>query len=222
MPKIRLLIACCSTPSRVGLSYILSNEKGFLIIKETSSADDTIRHIKKTNPDIILICYNLLLESGADLIKKINNVMQQPKIVLFNSSLTLDQESELVREGVMGILNADSPPQTLIKALRKIHTGEFWLRRELMKSLAGAHLNPKKNKRSGDNKLPLTRREIEILTQIASGHKNRAISSKLCISEVTPKTHINNIYKKLEINDRFQATLGALKHNLISKSTTIG
>ncbi|MEE9164799.1 MAG: hypothetical protein V3U15_00895 [Nitrospinota bacterium] len=72
MPKIRLFIACCSTPSRVGLSYILSKEKDFSILKEASTADDTIRYAQKTKPDIILICYQLLLESGTNLIKKIN------------------------------------------------------------------------------------------------------------------------------------------------------
>jgi DNA-binding NarL/FixJ family response regulator len=106
----------------------------------------------------------------------------------------------------------------LTKALRKVHTGDIWLRRELIPSLIGsAHLDTHKAEVSSDCDMSLTKRESEVLSQIAAGHRNWKISSNLCISEATVKTHINSIYRKLAINNRLQATLYALKYNLMSR-----
>ena len=85
-----------------------------------------------------------------------------------------------------------------------------------MNSIMKSHSSPEKIIHSEDEHLELTRRELDILTLIAEGYKNREISSKLCVAEGTVKVHINNIYKKLDIKDRMQASFYALKHDLIS------
>ena len=216
MPKkIKLLVACCSSLSRIGLLEVLSEEKDLKVVNETCE-EDIIHDVRKTKPDVLLLCCNFLLERGYNLISKIKENIEGIKIVAFNCDLTLDQEIKLFKGGVAGILSSNCDPKALIKALRKVYSGEFWFRRELMNSIMGSHSSPEKIINSGDEHLELTRRELDILTLIAGGYKNREISSKLCVAEGTVKVHINNIYKKLDIKDRMQATFYALKHELIS------
>jgi LuxR family transcriptional regulator of csgAB operon len=140
------------------------------------------------------------------------------KIAIFNSHLTHDQELHFVKQGVVGILSANLEPSTLLKALRKIQSGEFWLRKELISSLIenirfGSH----NIKVSEDGTPRLTKRELEVLSLIANDCKNREISYTLSVSGPTVKTHINNIFKKLKINNRPQAISYAKKHILHPK-----
>jgi LuxR family transcriptional regulator of csgAB operon len=118
----------------------------------------------------------------------------------------------------VGILSSDFKPPTLLKVLRKIHAGELWFRRELIHSLIGnVPLDSLNIKVSGDGNPRLTGRELEVLSLIANGYKNKEISYKLCVSEVTVKTHINNIFKILKVTNRPQAISYAKELFLKSK-----
>jgi LuxR family transcriptional regulator of csgAB operon len=128
------------------------------------------------------------------------------KIVIFNSHFTHDQELLLIQEGVVGILNANLDTSNFVKALKKVHAGEIWLRRELIPLLIGGpRLDSSEVKKSEDSAPPLTERELEVLYLMADDYRNREISCKLCISEATVKTHIHNIFRKLKVSNRLQA-----------------
>jgi DNA-binding NarL/FixJ family response regulator len=216
MPKkIKLLITCGETLSCLALYELLSKEEDFVIVKETTTSEDAIRSFKKSHPDIFFLCSHFLIEKGTDIISKASEESKRTKIVVFNSHFTEDQEMLLVKEGVTGILNANLDPPDLIKALRKVHEGELWLRRGLIHSLiGGSSLDSNKVEVSEDSNPLLTERELEVLSLIAKDYKNREISYKLCISEATVKTHIHNIFRKLKVNDRLQAIFYAKKHIL--------
>lgn len=215
-PEIRILVVCISSFSRMGLCDVLSKEKDFKIIKETSTEDETITWVKRESPDIILLCFQLLLECGTDLILKIKCSMKEPKIVVFNYSFNKKQEVLLLGKGVVGVIRSGSRKLTIIKALRKIHSGGHWFREESVQLLTETNSNSNGIKRLEDDVLPLTKRELEVLAYIAAGYKNHEISTKLRVSKATVKTHINNIYRKLDVNDRLQATLYAVKHKLLT------
>lgn len=217
--KVKLLVTCCYILSHLGLRTLFSREKDFFIVKETSNVNDMLYWAKKERPDIILICAPLLLEGGIGLILKIKETIKKSKLIIFNSKMMLEQELIFVKEGVKGIVEANAEPGVLVKAVRKVHAGEFWIRRELFPLLLGSKLDSMKI--PVDSHPPLTRREFEILKEIASNYSNHEIASKLYISEATVKTHINNIYNKLNIHDRMQATLYAIKANLLPSESHV-
>lgn len=222
MPKIKILIACDSSLSLMGLRGLLSNEKDFLIVKETTTLDDTFFWYEKENPDILLLCSHLLIDNGSDIVAKIKEKNNDAKIVVFNNSFSRDRQILLIRKGIVGIIKSDCSQQTLIKALRKIYAGEYWFRRDLIPSLidTGVHFDKVRkteNSKIGNGKINLTKRELEVLSYVAAGYKNHDISSKLYVSGSTVKTHINSIYKKLQVNDRLQATFYAIKNNILPK-----
>jgi LuxR family transcriptional regulator of csgAB operon len=124
----------------------------------------------------------------------------------------------LLQEGVVGILNANLDTSNLVKALKKVHAGEFLFRRELIPLLiSGPRLDASGVKISKDSNPPLTDRELEILYLMSNDYRNGEISHKLCISEATVKTHVHNIFRKLNIHNRLQAIFYAKKNLLNGK-----
>jgi DNA-binding NarL/FixJ family response regulator len=131
-------------------------------------------------------------------------------VVLFNVKPNCGIENEAIRYNVQGIFYNNDPPEILVKGIKAILRGELWFSRQILteclfgqKVSAGA---PRKIRTS------LTRREKEILSMIASGTSNDQIADTLCISFHTVKTHLYNIYKKVQVSNRTQAALWAGQH----------
>ena len=132
-------------------------------------------------------------------------------IALFNVTPTDAQvELEALSRGLQGIFYTNVTPQVFAKGIRSILRGELWFSREtMMKCLSGARsFTMNQKKRSSF----LTSREQEILTLIATGVTNKEISDNLNISPHTVRTHVYNIFKKINTTNRVQASLWAAKH----------
>lgn len=217
MPSIKILVACCSTISRSGIYEIFSWQRGFKVVKETAAIKEAILFSKKDPPDIFLFCFNLFMANGnLTFFSEIKKKAPHTKFVLFDSRATFEQELHLVRHGTYGIFNNNSPKRVLVDGIKKIHTGELWFSRKLMFSLATSQLSIEETD-SKKRKISLTSRELEVLKKLVSGHTNSQIASQLCLAESTIKTHVNNIYRKIEVKDRLQASFYALKNNLVTR-----
>ena len=131
-------------------------------------------------------------------------------IALFNVDPSLGIEEEAVVRGVKGIFYEQDPVDRLPKGVSAILDGELWVSREIMSKYI--------LKYKGQSGFPkgdatgLTRREMEILVMVAAGAKNEEIADKLCISPHTVKTHIYNIFRKIDVPNRLQAALWAAKN----------
>jgi DNA-binding NarL/FixJ family response regulator len=117
-------------------------------------------------------------------------------------------ERNLLIQGVRGFFYLGEPFQQLVKGIRSVLSGEIWVSRKIMTDLI------EKNNR-GTKEIPqkiLSRREAEILGMVVEGATNEEIAAKLCVSKHTVKTHLYNIFKKIDVGSRFQAALWAAKH----------
>lgn len=129
-------------------------------------------------------------------------------LCLFNLRRGTGQEESLLMQGARGFFYLEDPFQNLAKGVQAVLNGEFWVSRKIMTDLI--EKNNQKKRRPGQD--ILSRREIEILSKIVEGATNEQIANKLCISTHTVKTHIYNIFKKINVKSRFQAALWAAKH----------
>ena len=129
-------------------------------------------------------------------------------IALFNVVQGQASEEDIAGSKVMGIFYQSDPFDQLLKGIKAIFNGELWFSREVMTRVV------LKNRDIFSNKVRdlLTHRELEILSLIAVGAKNEDIAEKLFISNNTVKTHIYNIFKKINVNNRLQAALWAAKN----------
>ena len=132
-------------------------------------------------------------------------------VALFNVSLGFEYEEKAVARGIRGFFYEQDPLELFPKGIRAIFHGELWVSREILTKYI------LDNRRDDfltidDKETILTPREVEILTLISIGAKNEDIANKLCISPNTVKTHIYNIFKKINVPNRLQAALWAVKN----------
>jgi LuxR family transcriptional regulator of csgAB operon len=162
-------------------------------------------------PLVLLDCYEKDFESILAQIEATGrDVLSKAHVALFNVDPNLSIEEEAVMRGVKGFFYESDSPEPLLKGVRAIFDGEFWVSRVVMSKCI---VKQKKQGRvSPGATTNLTPREIEILAMVAIGVKNEEIADKLFISPHTVKTHIYNIFKKIGVPNRLQAALWAAKH----------
>jgi LuxR family transcriptional regulator of csgAB operon len=131
---------------------------------------------------------------------------------LFNLKANSGLELEAVEYGVKGFFYEHEPLENLVKGIYCVFQGEIWLTRKNMSEYIKKRSGPGRSRKGKPGESHLTQREVQILSMLAAGHSNDAIAETLFISRHTVKTHIYNIYKKIEVPDRLQAALWAAKN----------
>jgi LuxR family transcriptional regulator, positive regulator of biofilm formation len=141
-----------------------------------------------------------------------NSITSQCFVALCNVDTKMQIEKCAMNNKIQGLFYKDDPPDVIIKGISAILNGDLWYSRKTMtKFLLEPQLSPNSPKNTYPDDL-LTLREREILALIVSGQSSRQVSEKLCISPHTVKTHIYNIYNKINVKSRLQATLWAAKY----------
>lgn len=176
--KIKLLVASNSTMAIIGLGDLIYGHEDLEIVGEESTLEGVIARARETNSDIILICLHFLLENGANLIVEIQKQFPDPKRVMFNTNLTMEQELLLVKEGCRGIFRSDCPGRTIINGLRKVHEGGYslgwgW---DMINALVDFSLNREEGKPPWELHIPLSKKELKVIAQVAAGLTNRKVA----------------------------------------------
>jgi DNA-binding NarL/FixJ family response regulator len=213
-PKIRVLLACCELLYNLGLYDQLQREGDIEIIKTVEEIDELLNLTKREKPDIIMICYPILKEMGIGLVSTIKNCDKHIKFIVFCGSFTMEQELKMIREGISGIVSTKTAQGILVEVVRKVYSGDIWIRREALNAIVDTGLDLNVPKKSKGKNLPLTKREKEILSLIGTGCSNLEIALRLFISETTVKSHVSHIYKKMNIHNRLEAVILAKKSNI--------
>jgi len=133
-----------------------------------------------------------------------------PIISIFNVDVDLEIEDEAINNGVMGIFYNNDSPQTISKGIASMFSGELWYPRGILSKFTRDHTRSFSS--SEDESQGLSGREQEILLLLASGSRNKVIAQKLNLSLSTVKGHISHILKKIDVENRLQATLWAIKN----------
>jgi len=214
MNKIKVMIADDHAMVRQGLKTILELEEDINVIAQAANGEEAVSIARAQKPDVILMDINMPVLNGLQAIKILKEEDKRYKIIV----LTLHQEREYLFKtlqlGCEGYVLKDAESSVLIEAIRSVYQEQTYIQTnmtcELVKEFNRVTLVEKDNSITNN----LTNREIEVLKQIAEGMINKEIAKNLFISEKTVKNHISNIFKKLDVNDRTQATIYAFKHNI--------
>lgn len=197
---------------REGIKHLLEFDGSIEVIEEASDGVECLKKLKSVNPDILLLDINMPVMNGLDVLIELKKKKDPIKILL----LTVHDEVEyLVRAvdiGTNGYILKDSGSAELKNAINVILSGESYIQPSLLPTLNSRLINRDIDK---DKLESLTKRELEILTQVAGGMFNKEIAINLNISERTVKNHISNIFKKIDVSDRTQAAVFAIKNNIV-------
>lgn len=197
---------------REGIKNLLEFDGEMKVISEASDGIDCLHNLQEVIPDILLLDINMPNKNGLDVLRDIKEQKIPVKVLVLTVHNEVEYLLKAVDIGANGYIMKDSESIELKKAIYYILNGESYIQPSLIPALNARLVNRDTEKEKIEQ---LTKRELEVLIQVASGMFNKEIALRLDISERTVKNHISNIFKKIEVNDRTQAAVFAIKNNLI-------
>lgn len=212
MNAIRVMIADDHSLIREGLRQLLEFDGSIKVVGEAANGVECLNNLEKYDPEVLLLDINMPEMNGIEVLKKMKENQSPVKVLILTVHNELEYLMNAVDIGVEGYIMKDSESAELKKAIRAIRDGENYIQSSLIPALNHQLLNRDVDK---DKVALLTNRELEVLIQVANGMFNKEIATNLNISERTVKNHISNIFKKIEVSDRTQAAVFAIKNNII-------
>lgn len=210
--SIKVMLADDHILMREGIRQLLEFDGSIEVIEEANDGNECIEKLKKSHPDVLLLDINMPKKNGIEVLKEIKDLDIKVKVLI----LTVHNETEYLLKavdiGVDGYILKDSESAELKKAISTVISGENYIQPSLIPSLNSRLVIRDIDKDKIDS---LTKREQEVLIQVANGMFNKEIAILLNISERTVKNHISNIFKKIDVSDRTQAAVFAIKNNLV-------
>ena len=210
---IRVVITDDHIMVREGLKQLLELDGTVRVVGEASDGYECLSVIKEKKPDILLLDINMPNLNGIQTLERIKKDKINVKVLM----LTIHNEVEYVERakylGADGYVLKDSESSVLKKAINTVLRGNTYIQSNMAMML-----------RERENFIMsfhseegiLTKREVEVLKLLAEGLFNKEIAYKLLISEKTVKNHVSNIFKKIDVSDRTQAAVYAIKNNIVS------
>ncbi|WEG13029.1 response regulator transcription factor [Pullulanibacillus sp. KACC 23026] len=207
---IRVLLVDDHEMVRLGLSAYLASQPDIEVVGEASSGDEGVRLALQHKPDVITMDLVMDGMNGIEATRLITEKMKDAKIIVLTSFIDDDKVYPVLEAGALSYLLKTSKAQEIADAIRQAAKGEP----VLATKVTGKMLNRFRN---AGPKLhdSLTERELEILKLIATGQSNQELADTLFITVKTVKSHLTNIFSKLEVEDRTQAAIYAHRNGLV-------
>lgn len=212
MEKIRVMITDDHSLIREGLKQLLEFDGSIEVVGEASNGVECLEKLEKCNPEVLLLDINMPEKNGIEVLKQMKVEDSKVRVLILTVHNEMDYLMKAVDIGVDGYILKDSESAELKKAIKAVRDGENYIQPSLIPALNSQLLNRDTDK---DKISLLTNRELKVLVQVANGMFNKEIATNLNISERTVKNHISNIFKKIDVSDRTQAAVFAIKNNII-------
>jgi two-component system, NarL family, nitrate/nitrite response regulator NarL len=207
---------------REGLRRLLQAEEGFTVIGQAENGSQAVDLVKSEHPDVLMLDNGMPGLSAVQVLRELSSMDTPCRVILLNAALDRAEILEVLRLGAKGVMAKNTTVALVIKSIRTVMAGQYWIGRESVSDLIGC-LMPR---RPGDPALPfagkadLTSRELQIVTAVGNGYSNKEIASRLSLSEHTVKHHLSSIFDKLGVTNRLEVALFAIKHQLVDEDET--
>ena len=189
---------------REGIAAIINSQPDMLMVAQAANAQDAVQQFRKHRPDVTLMDLRLPDQNGIEAMIAIRAEFHDARVIMLT---TFEGDVDIKRAleaGARGYVLKSMPPKELVEVIRQVHAGKKRIPPQLAAQLA-EHMSDE----------ALTEREVEVLSQIAGGNRNRDIAERLFITEETVKVHIKHIMEKLGASDRTQAVAIGVRRGII-------
>ncbi|WP_455360945.1 response regulator [Streptomyces sp. SYSU K21746] len=207
---IRVLLVDDHQVVRRGLRTFLEVQDDIEVVGEASDGAEGIARAEELRPDVVLMDIKMPGTDGIEALRKLRELANPARVLIVTSFTEQRTVVPALRAGAAGYVYKDVDPDALAGAIRSVHAGHVLLQPEV----ADALLAQEESAGGTGRGTTLTEREREVLGLIADGRSNREIARALVLSEKTVKTHVSNILMKLDLSDRTQAALWAVRHGV--------
>lgn len=210
---IKVMIADDHSMVREGIKQLLELDGDITVVAEANNGKECIELLDEDKTDVLLLDINMPFMNGLQVLQYLREKNKKVKVLILTIHNEVEYLVRAVEIGVDGYVLKDSNSSVLKKAIYTVYNGESFIEPELA-PLMKIRLEEKNT--AGKSIIDsLTKREIEVLKLLAEGLFNKEIAFTLDISEKTVKNHVSNIFKKINVSDRTQAAVFAIKHNLV-------
>jgi DNA-binding NarL/FixJ family response regulator len=217
MKKVRVLIADDHTLFREGLRQLLEMEKDLEVVGEADDGLAAIARTREMKPDIVLMDINMPVVGGVAAIEQLAVEMPDAGIIVLTMHRQDQYVFEAMRAGARGYLLKDAKPADLVFAIRMVAEGASLIDPRMTTTVLKEFRRLASQAEQQEGISGLTPKEVEILKLLAMGLSNKEIGRKLCLAEKTVKNYLSTIFQKLQITDRVQAAIYALRHGLVAE-----
>ena len=201
---IRVLSADDHPLLRGGIAALIGNQTDMEVVAEASDGREALEQFREHRPDITLMDLQMPRMNGIDAIGAIRAEFPEARIIILTTHAGDVQVSRALKAGARAYLLKASLRNELLETIRAVHAGQKRLSAEVAAEIA---------EHSADD--ALTPREVDVLRLVAKGNANKAIATRLSLTEETVKSHIRNILSKLQANDRTHAVAIAVKRGIV-------
>jgi NarL family two-component system response regulator LiaR len=216
--KIRVLIVDDHQVVRQGLSTFLGLRPEILVVGEAADGKAAIEMVVRLEPDIVLMDLVMPELDGIAATRQIRSLHPQTHVIALTSFTEDDKVIPAIQAGAASYLLKDVTPDALVEAILAVHRGEARLHpdiaRKLMERVAQGRTGTREAAAPAEG---LTTRELEVIRLVARGRSNHEIAEELVISEKTVKSHVSSILGKLNLEDRTQLAIHAIKSGLVGE-----
>ncbi len=215
---VRILIADDHPIFRDGLKRLLESERDFKVVGEACDGVEAVKLVQQLKPEILLLDLAMPRRPGLEALREMNSgpASSSVRVILLTAAAEKDQIVEALQLGARGVVLKDSATQILLKSIRAVMNGEYWVGREsvanlvqYLRTLVDSSSHESRKKRYG-----LTPREFEVISAVVAGYANKEIAEYFKISEDTVKHHLSNIFDKVGVSTRLELALFAVNQSL--------
>lgn len=198
---------------REGIKKLLEFDKTIEVVEQASDGLECMEKLESANPDILLLDIDMPKMNGIEVLSRLKEMNSPVKVLILTVHSEIEYLVKAVDIGANGYILKDSGSADLKRAIECIMENNPYIQPSLIPALNSRLVVRDVDKEKLES---LTKRELEILTQVASGMFNKEIANNLDISERTVKNHVSSIFKKIDVSDRTQAAVFAIRNKLIN------
>jgi DNA-binding NarL/FixJ family response regulator len=218
---IRVLIADDQAMVRAGLSLILRPHEDIEIVGEAGDGHEAVEAARTLRPDVVLMDVRMPRVDGIEATRRLlsGDAPHHPRVLVLTTFDLDEYVYDALRAGAGGFMLKDEPPDHLVAGIRTVAAGDALLAPAVTRRLIEEFIRrPAVHPFDGSRLAELTPREREILELLARGRSNDEIAQQLYLSRATVKTHVGNVFMKLDLRDRAQAVVFAYESGLVRAS----
>lgn len=210
--SIRVMLADDHVLMREGIRQLLEFDGSIEVVAEANDGEECLEKLLEVKPQVLLLDINMTKMNGIEVLNEIKSKNIEVKVLILTVHDGVEYLMKAVDLGVDGYIMKDAESSELKKAINVILEGETYIQPKLVPVLNNRLVTRDIDKDKIDS---LTSRELEVLIQVANGMYNKEIAASLNISERTVKNHLSNIFRKIDVYDRTQAAVFAIKNDLV-------
>lgn len=210
--KTRVILADDHVMIREGIKQLLEFDGTIEVVAQANNGEECLKCLEEYETDILLLDINMPKKNGLETLTEIRNNKMNVKVLILTVHEEIDYLVRAIDIGIEGYILKDSGSVELKNAIKSILDGESYIQPNLIPALNSYLIHKDTDK---DKICSLTKRELQVLIEVAKGKFNRDIAASLDISERTVKNHMVSIFKKIDVADRTQAAVFAIKNNLV-------